>query len=460
MFLCSRLCKGFLITAIAVIYSFIIDLPLEVQAKGITKSKKYAAIVYDINSNKIIYGRNMDKRRYPASLTKVMTLYMLFEALDAKRISLRTKMKISRNAARQPASHLGLKAGRYISVQKAIQALIVRSANDVAVVVGEFLGGSEKKFAKLLTAKAREIGMRNTVFKNASGLPNKRQYTTARDMIIMSKRIMHDFHQYYHYFKLTKFSYRGKTFYTHNKLVLSLKGVQGMKTGYIRASGYNVINSYKKNGYHLLAVVMGGKNSVQRDKHMERLIYSSVKRARKAGERALMTNELPEIPQKKPILRMANLHVPQKPNKHAISDTKASDSDTVLTQLIKEYIDSDEKIPEDINDPKYNVSFTHNDIYKKGQIAANKDKLMHKKPAHDEWHIQIGAYYSSLLAQKRNKIAMAKYPMIFEGHDAYVMKSGKRIYRSRFKGYSAQSANKACATLRSKGIDCIKLRQL
>ncbi|SVE55678.1 uncharacterized protein METZ01_LOCUS508532, partial [marine metagenome] len=196
-------------------------------------SAKYASIIIDVRTGRIYHELNADTRNYPASLTKMMTTYMLFEALADGNIQLTTSMRVSARASRQPSSKLWLEPGSSISVNTAIRALITKSANDVAVVIAEHLGGTERKFAKLMTMKATAIGMSRTNFRNASGLPNRRQLSTARDIAKLAIRLYRDFPEYYHYFGRTRFTFQGTTHMSHNKFLRDYKGADGLKTGYI-----------------------------------------------------------------------------------------------------------------------------------------------------------------------------------------------------------------------------------
>lgn len=236
----------------------------------------YSSVVIDVNNGRTIYSRNATSLRYPASLTKIMTLYMLFEELKAGRVKKWTKLPVSRHATYQEPSRLGLKKGQWISVDNAIKALVTKSANDVAVVIAEYIGGTEKRFATLMTKKARSIGMKRTTFKNASGLPNKAQLTTAKDMAILGIRIQSRFPTYYKYFKIRTFKYKGRVYGNHNKLLGKYKGVDGIKTGYTRASGFNLVSSVKRNGKNVIAVVIGGKTAKSRDAHMRQLLDKAI----------------------------------------------------------------------------------------------------------------------------------------------------------------------------------------
>ena len=233
---------------------------------------KYASFVIDAKTGKIYHATNADTRNYPASLTKLMTLYLLFEAVEKKQFTFSTRLSVSRRAANRPASRLGLKRGQSIQVKDAVMALIVKSANDVASVVAETIGGTERRFALLMTDKARKLGMSRTTFRNASGLPHRGQMSTAKDMATLTQAIINHFPQYYHLFKRQIFTFQGRTYRSHNKMLKSYPGAEGMKTGYIRASGYNLITTAKRDNQRLIGVVFGGNTSRSRNRHMKTLL--------------------------------------------------------------------------------------------------------------------------------------------------------------------------------------------
>ncbi|TWH36319.1 D-alanyl-D-alanine carboxypeptidase [Aminobacter sp. J15] len=247
------------------------------------QSEKYAAIVVDANTGRVLFEKNSRDARYPASLTKMMTLYLLFEALDAGRVSLDTQIPVSAYAAKRPPSKIGFKPGQTINVRSTILALAVRSANDVAAAVGEFLGGSEERFAAMMTAKARALGMQSTTFRNASGLPDEGQRTTAHDMAILGMALRRHFPHHYHYFSNREFTFAGKVIRGHNNLLGKVVGADGLKTGYIRASGFNLVTSVGRGGRRIVAVVMGGETAKSRDAHMEELIELYLPKATPAG---------------------------------------------------------------------------------------------------------------------------------------------------------------------------------
>lgn len=250
-----------------------LSIPALAQAEARAQSDpRYAGIVIDVNSGQVLYAENADSRRHPASLAKMMTLYILFEEIDAGRLSGRQALPVSRHAARQPPSKLGVKAGSTITVDDAIKAIAVRSANDVAVVVAEAIAGSEEAFAARMTAKARALGLGSTVFRNASGLPDPQMVTTAREMAMLARALQSRFPRESRVFAMKSFSRGGLRYTSTNKLLGTVPGVDGMKTGYTRASGYNLVVSVRRRGRHLVVVVMGEKSGSARNGHVAALI--------------------------------------------------------------------------------------------------------------------------------------------------------------------------------------------
>jgi len=241
-------------------------------------AREYAAIIVDAASGKVVHSRKADKQLYPASLTKIMTLYMVFDALEHGRVRLSTRIRVSKRASKQQPSKLYLKPGETITVRDAIFALVTKSANDVATAVAEHFGGTESEFAQQMTRKAWSLGMKRTRFRNASGLPDRRQKSTARDMSTLARAMLRDFGNYYEYFSTTSWKYRGKTYKNHNKLLSKYEGTDGIKTGYIRASGYNLVASVVRNGRRLIGVVFGGKTGASRDKQMMRILDGAFKK--------------------------------------------------------------------------------------------------------------------------------------------------------------------------------------
>ena len=236
----------------------------------------YADIVVDANSGNVLHATTPDARRHPASLTKIMTLYLLFEQLEAGKLKLDSPLRSRRKPLLKSPTKLGLRAGSTIQVEDAIKGIVTRSANDASVVVAEAIAGDEEEFAKLMTRKAQALGMTRTVYKNASGLPDDDQVTTARDQSILGRAVRERFPSYYKYFSTRSFSFRGQRIGNHNRLLGSVEGVDGIKTGYIRASGFNLVTSVQRGDRHLVAVVMGGSSAASRDAKMRDLISEKI----------------------------------------------------------------------------------------------------------------------------------------------------------------------------------------
>ncbi len=260
---------------------------------------RYAAIVMDARTNEVLLEDQADEGRYPASLTKMMTLYLTFEALERGDITMNTRLTASRRAAAQPPSRLGLRCSRRrgcdsITVEQAIRALVVQSANDVAVVLAERLGGSEGRFAANMTSRARQLGMTNTRFVNANGLPDPLQRTSARDMALLGQALWRDFPQYYHYFQTPSFAWRRNSGNNHNRLLGQVEGVDGIKTGYTRASGFNLATMAERNGRRVIVVVMGGETAAARDAQVAYLVEGAYQEfARRADPNAATFASLP-----------------------------------------------------------------------------------------------------------------------------------------------------------------------
>jgi len=377
---------------------------------------RYASIVVEADSGRVLHSKNADTRNYPASLTKIMTLYMVFEALDRGRLTLDTRMKTSRRATGMSPSKLGLKRGETITVRDAIMALITKSANDAAVVVAEHLGGTEQKFARMMTKRARALGMKRTSFRNASGLPNRRQLSTARDMSTLARRIYKDFPHYYGYFASKSFKFRGRSYRNHNRLLSNYSGTDGIKTGYIRASGFNLVASVERDGRRLIGVVFGGRTARSRDRHMAKLLDKGF---RKGG---------PAIAQAKPAKRKTAAKPPKrKPVKVA------------------------RKAPHPLPKPARFAAprTTSRTLVVEAAPAA--------KPA-GSWSAQVGAFRQADNARKAARKASQKLDMI--GRTARLViapfktESGQ-LYRARLTGLTEAKARQACRHLSAQRISCV-----
>ena len=400
-------------------------------------NKKYAAIVMDVKNNQVVFSRNADARRYPASLTKMMTLYMLFDALDSGKLTLASQLQVSPHAASQQPSKLGLKPGTHIRVRDAILALAVKSANDVAVVVAEALGGTESQFAVKATKKARAIGMSRTTFRNASGLPNRRQVTTARDMLTLSLALQRDFPQFYGFFSTPTFTWKGRTFKSHNKLLGKFRQTDGIKTGYIRASGFNLAASTRHNGQHLVAVVLGGKTARSRNQHMMDILAKGFVTADRNTRIAMKAT--PPVPNLKPgsgqptVVASAALPVTPAPASRPTHQTG--------TQTAS------------LGGPQGSI----------GDLVERAGRSLESMPNEpNRWGIQIGAYVQKESAEHRVQEARQMAPDLLGERVAAVVpveSANKTFYRARFGPFDEGDADRACSKLQRFGFLCFKIPQ-
>jgi D-alanyl-D-alanine carboxypeptidase len=391
---------------------------------------RYASIVIDYDTGRVLHETNADTRNYPASLVKMMTLYMAFEALDRGALKLNQRLKVSRRAAGMPASKLGLKYGEQITVKNAILALVTKSANDAAVVVAEALGGKETKFARMMTAKARELGMKRTTFRNASGLPNRRQMSTARDMATLARALIRDFPKKYRYFSTKQFIYKGRKHRNHNRLLKSYSGADGIKTGYIRASGFNLAASVKRNGRRLIAVVFGGKTPRSRDRHMTKLLDRGFAKLASIGP-----DKIPAPPPRKPAFALAADFAPSP----EITPVQA----TSRTRLASSKKAAAQKKPVPPKAPVIEIGSAETAI------------------PDPSWGIQVGAYYRYKPAKKAAVGAVKHLPDLLANSRVtitHVKGQRGRIYRSRLIGLTEAKARSACRRLEKKKLDCLVIR--
>ena len=271
---------AFLRALAAVLIALAVSAHATAPAHAIDNLRKYAGIVVDAKSGKVLYEEAADSRRYPASVAKVMTLYVLFQELSAGNLKLSTKMTVSKHAAAAVPTKLGLRAGATITVEDAIKSLVTLSANDMARVIAEHISGTESKFAERMTATARAMGMRNTTYRNASGLPDGGQVTTVRDQAILGIAIYQHFPSYYEFFQTRSFSYGKKTYGNHNRVLGYMGAVDGIKTGYINAAGSNLLTAARKNGRHIVVVAFGFNSAGSRDEKVRQLVASYLPKGR------------------------------------------------------------------------------------------------------------------------------------------------------------------------------------
>ena len=407
------------IVTVALTFTFLTGATVSASANS-----KYSAIVIDGNTGKVLHSYKPDEARYPASLTKIMTLYILFEYLKKGRLNANTKFYVTPHAASQPPSKLGLKAGSYIKVKTIIGALVTKSANDAAATVAENIAGSEAKFARMMTRKAKALGMHHTVFKNASGLPNSLQKTTARDMAKLSMRIMNDFPRYSKSFKTRSFRYGKRSYRNHNGLLYTYKGTEGIKTGYTKASGFNLTSSVRRGQKHLIAVVMGGKTSRSRNAEMRRLLNKNFPRAVASSRKRPLAQRLAQMDPKR-----ANSAV-----RYVSTTTLAA----WKNKKSKRYV---AQTPQ-ASGRSYGV----------GRYVSRRST--------SGFDIQVGAYQDRNIAVGKLSSIKSKAGQILEGHQPYIMqfeKNGINYHRARFAGFSSRSvASNACLHLKARlKLNCI-----
>ena len=404
---------------------------------------KYSSIVTDAYTGKVLLERNADKRLYPASLTKMMTLYLAFEAVEQGKFSMNSRLKVSRAASNEPPSKLGLRRGGFILMRDAIQACATKSANDAATVLAEALGGSKAEFARIMTRKARQMGMRNTRFKNPHGLTQAGQYSTARDMAILGQRLFADFPQYYDMFKRKRFKYGKRNHRATNKLLGTYKGADGIKTGYTRASGYNLVASAERNGQRLIGVVFGGKSGASRNRHMKAILDEGFKKLPKLPPKPVYVTSAP--PKVSPLPR-------NKPGTVEASPVIAS---------VLPVIQSVPRAPSAIvamktaNDP-WTVA---NGLRALQNIIAPKENV--KVEVAGEWSVQIGAFRKLSQAEKILEKAKAlKSPQLLRAAPIVTRRQarGRPIYRARFTGLARGQAENACRSLSRRGIACFAVK--
>ncbi|MFN3514736.1 MAG: D-alanyl-D-alanine carboxypeptidase [Phenylobacterium sp.] len=373
---------------------------------------KYAAIVVDATSGEVLYAKRADSPRYPASITKVMTLYLAFEALAAGRIKLDDPVVVSPRAAAQAPTKLGLKAGESLTVEQAMLSLATKSANDIAVALAETLGGTESRFAAMMTLRARELGMTQTRFVNASGLPDSRQISTARDLAILSRAVMRDYPQYYDLFSTRNFTFRGTSMRNHNGMLNSVPGVDGIKTGYTNASGYNIAVSAVRDNRRLITVVLGAPSTAARNQNAEQLLLTGfdVMNRRSRGELITVAQTIFE---------------PEPMNAISRPSYQQGDSDVQLTSA---------PAPAAARPPAQGAARSGN------------------------WIVQVGAFKSKADATEQLGFVTKRFGAHFAGAKRLPPDKQGGTYRARFTGFTEASAKQACSAMKAKRLDCMVVR--
>ena len=391
---------------------------------------RYAAIVLDADSGEVLHAAHADAPRYPASLTKMMTLYLLFDAMDKGLMRLDTAMPVSAHAASMPQTNISLKKGDRLRVRDAIPALVVRSANDAAVVVAEALGGTESEFARMMTAKAKEMKMTSTTFRNASGLPNAQQRTTARDLSILSMRLMQDHADYYHYFSTASFTYGGKTYNSHNRMIKNYPGTDGMKTGYINASGFNVATSTLRGDHRLIGVVMGGRSAQSRDAEMVALLDKSFIRAEQLAK--LSPKAAKRSPAAPPSKVVVSTQTVRQVTRQA-TNTQVKTQPPVVVKTL----------------PRPLVGASQPQAVSSGRLSADLG-----------WAVQVGSFRASEQARDRASDAARRLDDIEFAQVAVneVSISDRTLFRAQLIGLQQEQAKRACERLVLQGMDCLVIK--
>ncbi|MCB1459997.1 MAG: D-alanyl-D-alanine carboxypeptidase [Nitratireductor sp.] len=444
-------------------------------APAAANAAQYSGYVLDAKTGKVLYSHRGDAAAYPASLTKMMTLYMLFEAMDAGKVRKSSRITISARAASMQPSKLGIKAGGSVTAEQAILALVTKSANDVACAVGEFIGGSESNFASMMTRKARQLGMSNTTFKNASGLPNSAQKTTAHDMAILGVALREHFPQYYDYFSTRSFTYGKKRMGNHNRLLGKVRGMDGIKTGYTRASGYNLVSSVERDGRSIVAVVMGGSSGKSRNAQMVAIIDKYLPKASKGRDKMLVARKggVPVV-----VASAASLPVAKLPRKGPLPAYREENDDPSEQRIVMAHATATAAESFDVAAierkllelsgkalpvPTPSPSARTIDPTRTASVAPARSlrpaEPVGQRAVPEGWQIQIGATDSEQSAESLLSKARAKAPRLLKAFSNYtetVEKNGDVLYRARFAGFSSKSAAwDACGQLKKQKFACL-----
>jgi len=448
--------------------------PIEAQSQ---ENSRYAAIVIDAASGEVLFSRHADSRRYPASLTKMMTLYLTFEALSQGKVHTDDVLTVSPQAASQPPSKLGLGAGQTITLDDAMRATAVRSANDMAVAIAEHIGGSESRFATLMTAKAQQLGMTQTRYFTANGLPDARQTTSARDQAILARAIMRDFPQYYSYFGLHDWAYNGRSYRNTNGLLPTGNGYDGMKTGYTNASGYNLAASAVRDGRRLITIVLGGRSSASRNAHVAELMDTGfeVERRRAQGERIQIAQTFFEqrgfgvgaeaLSPSAPVAYASLADEGQDEigaESSAVAYTAAPAPSALPTRITP--APSERAAAEAVAPARRapgNLTASLN-----GAPTSTASRRTTPPPAREparaarpagRWAVQVGAFRDEKVATDWLTEVNRRFRTQFASAERNVQTAGE-WYRSRFIGLTEDAARAACDTLSERRVTCMVVR--
>jgi D-alanyl-D-alanine carboxypeptidase len=433
---------------------------------------QFSSVTIDARTGAVLFQDDPDGLRHPASLTKMMTLYVLFQDLKAGRIKRSTQLRVSSRAAGMAPSKLGLRAGSTISVDDAIKALVTKSANDVAATIGENLGGTESNFAGRMTRVAHSIGMSRSTFYNASGLPNPNQYTTARDMGTLGLRLMRDFPQYYPYFRLQAFNFHGRTIRSHNRLVGRFDGTDGIKTGYTAASGYNLVTSTRRGDKRLVGVVLGARSNGSRNTYMMVMLEKMFARAKAGSTVAALAGSNKGVIDPLKTTGAAVVAKIAAPAPDTNNDQLAAAAQEASQGPVDTTGDDDVESTASTAEPKVlqaNLAPVGEDVSLKKKLpkklpfevkSASADSTQLTSQLAQTWNIQIGAFPRKTDAQA--KLTALRGTAVKELSDkpafTLAVKSGaSTLYRARFGGFDEASAKQACARIAKLGQKCVAL---
>ena len=426
-------------------------------------SSKYAAIVIDARTGKVLHSENADARRYPASLTKMMTLYLTFEALANGKIRKSTPVVFSAQAATQPPTKIGVRAGNSISVETAIYSLVTRSANDSAMALAELLGGSQQNFARMMTTKARALGMKSTVFRNPNGLPDTGQFTTARDMARLGIALREHFPQYYGYFSVTSFKYGRTRIANHNRLLGRIKGVDGIKTGYTRASGFNLVSSVTDGNRRLVAVVMGGTSARSRDNRMADLINANIGKTQTRGGALIARGDGDRSTSA--VARLAGMILPKRnvpqPDVKPEIEVQVAETEEAVVALEEEAAPkpAEKKVVRKEEVAVVEQAYAMPAPRPKGEV----DPIATASTGPEGWVVQVGSSPSKSEAKQALNRAAERASQVLASAEPFTMpfeKAGVTYYRARFGGFASQAAaTKACSALKKKKVECYATQQ-
>jgi D-alanyl-D-alanine carboxypeptidase len=456
-------------------------------AEAKSANPKYAGIVVDAKTGNVLYSENADRLQYPASLTKMMTLYLTFEALEQGRIRLDTPVPFSAHASAQAPTKLGVRPGGTITVEQGILGLVTLSANDAATALGELLGGSEERFAQMMTAKAHALGMTRTTYRNANGLPNTAQMTTARDQARLGIALRQHFPQYYGYFSTRSFKFGNRVIRSHNRLVGSVKGVDGIKTGYTRAAGFNLVSSVQTDGRSIVGVVMGGASTPARDAQMRKLIATYLPKAStRGGSSALVAQAAapapveaqpaPQQPRKTiaavqpPIsAAAAGLDLPHTgplPDaRYRAAETEVAYAETAAPKSDNPLLTQQMPAPTKVKTSSFRQASvavpTPAPAYmptEQGDASVDDVTTASTASQPSGWVVQIGVSASRELAMNLLESAKSKGGKALRSAKPFAVayaNGGDQVYRARFGGFDDQrDAVNACKALKKAGVKC------